>query len=431
MATLRDEINALNRAAPQPDPFSSFEFFENFLRCEKVHLQDRSLRLWFLTAFSATRLVGYLALKEVTHRVFGRHVSRLDFLVTHDADRPRLVTTPEFATQVCTAFYLHLLQRKREWSYLEFRQQEPDSPLFPPPPAIDLKEYLVRRWRSMDNGTIPVRWDSLDAYFKSLSKKFRSNVSRQMRSLLAAGSVEYLISADPATTPALFALYLDIEQHSWKSHDGVTIGRHSEWAAYFLGLLDARQPMKVSIQVLLLDGLPVAGLITGTFERGLYALHIVSDESMNLLAPGSAVLLMGMRQAIEGRYHFFNLLSGFGYYKERWQANMSETQNIQIYQVGGLAYWHRKLGDWARWLRSARPARAALLFNPMRRGAGERDGQQHPCGATPLCRRDSEQRTRTAALVAEVRKGAGEFLSAKEFAMVMPFETQRRTVVKK
>ena len=422
---LRDEVNALNRTGVRPDPFSTFEFFENFLRYDELFPQGESLRLWFLAAFDSGRLVGYMALKQTTHKVLGLRASRLDFLVTHDADRPQLVARPEHALAVSEAFYAYLLARKHEWSFLEFRQQDAASQLFPPPAAADLKGYWVRQWPSLDNGTIHVRWDTMDAYFRSFSKKFRSNVSRQMRTLLAAGEVEYLASSDPAATPALFELYHSIEPRSWKLRAGVAIGRYPQWVEYFKGLLDARQPMRVSIQVLLLDGVPIAGLISGAFLKGLYALHIVYDDHLSRLAPGSAMLLMGMRQAIEGRYAFFNLLSGFGYYKVRWQAQMTETRVAQIYRVGSLLFWRRVLGDCRRRVFPAKPEEAPALFNPMRRDVSEGESEQMEPGNTPELRTSPGERKSYAALIAEVRRGQGEFLSAAELAAAMPFDTQR------
>lgn len=424
-AFLRDEVNSLNRAGARPDPFSTFEFLENFLRHDEFFTRGQGLRLWFLAAFDAGRLVGYMALKQTTQRVLGLRASKLDFLVTHDDDRPQLVARPEHALAVSEAFYAYLLERKREWSFLEFRQQDAASPLFPPPAAVKLKGYLVRQWPSLDNGTIHVRWSTLDAYFKSFSQKFRSNVSRQMRSLLAAGEVEYLASSDPAATPALFELYHSIEPHSWKLRAGVAIGHYPQWVEYFKGLLDARQPMRVSIQVLLLDGAPIAGLINGEFMKGLYALHIVYDERLSRLAPGSAMLLMGMRQAIDGRYAFLNLLSGFGYYKARWQAQMTETRIAQIYRAGSLLFWRRVLGDWKRRVLPAGPKEAPTLFNPLRRDVNEHEGEQTGPGTIPKLPISREERERIAALIAGVRKGRGEFLSAAQLAAVMPFETQR------
>ncbi len=422
---LREEVNALNLASTRPDPFSTFEFFENYIRHDECFPEGQGMHLWFLAAFLDGCLVGYLALKQVTHKVLGLRTSKLGFFVTRDTDRPHLVARPEYLSQVSEAFYVYLLGRKQEWSFLEFQQQDDTSSLFPPPAAVDLKAYLVRQWPSLENGTIHVRWDTLREYFKALSKKFRSNVSRQMRSLLAAGDVELLASSDPATTPALFELYRSIEPRSWKSQANANIGRHPERIEYFKSLLDAQQPMRVSIQVLLLDGIPIAGLISGAFMKGLYALHIVYDDRLSRLAPGSALLLMGMRQAIDGRYAIFNLLSGFGYYKVRWLAEITETRIAQIYRAGGLLFWRRVFGDWKRWVLSAKSKETPVLFNPMRRDVSEREGEQTELGNIPKPQISPEERERIAALIAEVRKGQGEFLSTAELAAVMPFETQR------
>ena len=423
-AFLRDEVNALNRVSTRPDPFSTFEFFENYLRHDEAFPQGQGLHLWFLAALEAGRLVGYMALKRVTHSAMGLRAAKLDFLVTHDADRPQLVARPQDARAVSEAFYAYLLERRREWGFLEFRQQDAASPLFPPPAAIKLKGYWVRQWPSLDNGTIHVRWGTLDSYFRSFSSKFRSNVSRQMRSLLAAGDVEYLASSDPATTPVLFELYQSIEKRSWKSGAGVAIGRNPLWLAYFKDPHDVRHPMRLAIHVLLLDGMPVAGLITGAFEQGLYALHMVFDNSLSRLSPGSAVLLMGMRQAIDGRYAFVNLLSGFGYYKVRWHAQMAETRNAQIYRIGTPFFWRRLLGDMKRWVLPADAQRSAMHFNPARRDVVENYDEPLDVGRLNP-RLSAGERARVAGLSAQVREGRGEFLSASELAALMPFATQR------
>ena len=106
---------------------------------------------------------------------------------------------------------------------------------------------------------------------------------------------------------------------------------------------------------------------------------MVYDDRLRHLAPGSALQLMAMRQAIDGRYAFLNLLSGFGYFKVRWLAEITETRIAQIYRVGSLPFWHRKLGDWKRRLFVARSKEAPTLFNPVRRDVnGQEDGQTGP-----------------------------------------------------
>jgi CelD/BcsL family acetyltransferase involved in cellulose biosynthesis len=422
IAALREQIDALNLASARPDPFSTFEFYENYLRNEERFPRGKGLRPWFLVAFAAGRLVAYLALKQVAHRVMGLRALQIDWLTAHTADRPHLVAEVGYANEATEAFYAYLLERKREWSLLEFQQQDEASPLFPPPATPALEGCRVRHWPNMENGTIPVRWDTVHAYFKAFSKKFRSNVSRQIRTLFSAGEVECLMSSDPAITPYLFELYRIVESRSWKSTADAAIGRDPKWVEYTKGLLGARQPMHLSIHVLLLDGVPIAGLINGSFQKGLYALHMTYDQGLSRLAPGGAVLLMGMRQAIDGRFAFFDLLWGFGYYKTRWLAEMTETRSVQIYRKGGIFFWRRMLGDLKRRLPGRGTAQESALFNPASRDAIE---LQATPGAAPRLEMALGEKKRVATLVAKVRRGQGEFLSAAALASVMPFETHR------
>jgi hypothetical protein len=119
------------------------------------------------------------------------------------------------------------------------------------------------------------------------------------------------------------------------------------------------------------------------------------------------------------------MLSGFGYYKVRWLAEITETRVAQIYRVGSLLFWRRMLGDWKRRVFTGKSNETPVLFNPVRRNVnGQEDGQTEP-GKFPELQTSPEERARITALIAEVRKGQGEFLSKAELAAVMPFETTR------
>jgi hypothetical protein len=424
-ASLRDDVNELNRLSARPDPFSTFEFFENFFRHDEYAPEGHGFRLWFLTAFDAGRLIGYLALKRVTPTVLGIETATLSFFVTHDTDRPHLVAKPERVGEVCEAFYAYLLTRKREWSLLELQQQDDASPLFPPPPSVPFAGYRLGQWPSLENCTIPVRWGTLREYYRALAKKFRSNLARQMRLLLAAGDVQLLTSSDPSVTPALLELYCSIERHSWKSQAKASVGRHPKRIEYVRGLLAAEQPMRITIQLLLLDGVPIAGLINGAFMRGLYALHVVYDDRASRLAPGSAMLLLGMRQAIGGGYAFFNLLSGFGYFKARWLADVTATRIAQMYRRGTLLFWRRTLGDVKRRISKASSVSTRQSFNPARRDVQERWVEEAALDGALALETGPGEREHIDALVAAIRKGRGEFLCKAELAAAMPFDAER------
>ena len=418
----RAPINALNLASACPDPFSTFEFYEHYLRNAAAFPESGDLRLWLLLAFSGDDLIGYLALKQRTHQVLGVRASRLDLLTAYVADRPHVVTRPEDAQRVSAAIYAYLLSRQSEWSLLEFEQQDAASALLPPPAQAARGTCQTRQWPNTPIGIIEVRWDSVASYFAALSKKARSNVSRQMRALLAAGDAQLLTSSAPQATEALFQLYRSIEPHSWKAHADAGIGRNRQSIDFYSGLMDTSQLMRLVIQVLLLDGVPIAGLISATFGKGLYALHIVYDERHARLGPGSAILLLGMRLAIEGGCEFVNLQWGSGHYKSRWLAEMHETQSLQIYRVGTPFYWRRVLADvWRRCL--GKPSvEGRILFNPVRRALDKRAAS----GATrPAPLASAPERESHASLIERIRRCHGEFLSAAQLAAAMPFATQR------
>ncbi|MGA2551174.1 MAG: GNAT family N-acetyltransferase [Burkholderiaceae bacterium] len=421
-AFLRSEMNAVNLASSRPDPFSTFEFLENFLRHDDSPAEGSAPAVWFVTAFVSNELVGYLGLKLVKHRTLGFPTATLSLLATHDTDRPQLVARSEYVKEVKEAIYAYLLSRRREWALLEFHQQDDESSLFLPPNGLTLRGYYLREWPSMENCTIPIGWSSLQEYFQAIPAKFRANVRRQLRHLIAYGRLELLGSSDSSVTPFLLELYRTIEPFSWKADAYASIGRHPKRIEYFQGLLQASQPMRISIQVLLLDGTPIAGLITGTFGGHLYALQIVYDERFQRGAPGSAILLMGIRQAIESGCASFNMLSGFGYYKVRWLARLTSTRVAQIYRVGGPLFWSRLFGDARRRLHWGRSPPIAQSFNPAHRKAhlAKMEGVDRDHHAP---RNDPVEQERIAALIEKVRSGPCEFLSSEQLASAMPIRT--------
>jgi hypothetical protein len=434
IAALRPKINALNLASLRPDPFSTFEFYENLLRRGPSPPGGTRSRVWFLVAFIERELIGYLALEEVSETVLWRRRTRLGFLVAHDADRPHVVAKTEHVGIATEMFYEYLRERRHEWDLLELQQQDATSTLYPLPPGVHLKGCWVRCWPNFDNGTIRVRWTTLQEYFDALAPKFRSNFLRQMRKLFASGDLELLTSADPACTPALLELYCSIEKRSWKAQTDLTVSGSRERLDYFRALLDADQPMQAVIQILMLDGVPVAGMISGAFagpaDKGLYALHIVFDEHLSSAAPGSLSLLMGMRYAIEGRFAFLNLLSGFGYYKTRWLADMTATRAAQIYRIGSLFFWRRLLGDAWRWSSMRlHPALRGLL--PAARSHDMESTPREPT-ATESTRRTqpitAAERALFATLLAEAQRGKHEWLSAQELVAAMPLAARRAPV---
>ena len=414
---LREQINALNLASEEPDPFSTAEFYANFLE-RGLLLPQSELQLWFLAVFADTELLGYLALKRVVRRVLGVVTHGLEFLVGHEVDRPHLVARAEHLEAVSHAVFEYLLERRDQWSWLELQGQTAQSALDPMQLGLRLPGHMTRDFPNWENCTIPLRWPTVQQYVQAMSSNMRGELRRRLRRLLGLGQLEVLSSSDPQATPALFDLYCSIEQRSWKSATEVAIGGVVQ-AEYVRGLLAADQPMRIVIHIMLLDGAPIAGLICGLFTAPtgatLYALHLAYDSHFAAASPGSAVLLMGVRHAIEQGCTSINLLAGFTYYKRRWLAEITPRRSIQVYRHGSPLAWRRVLGDALRRVRGEsqgsttldplRPAQVISTAGPSRRasrGAGQLTG--------------TLERGQFAAKIAQAHLGMCETLAASEIA---------------
>jgi hypothetical protein len=213
--SFRDAVNALNLASVQPDPFSTFEFYEHCLNeARREARPERGFRLWLLLAFSDGELVGQMALKQRAYRPLGVPAVKLDWLTAYMFGRPHLVCRPGHARAVSKAMQAYLLGRRNEWSLLEFQQLDAGSELLSSESQLSGDAIIRRWWPNLSHWRIPVHGRTLDGYFAALPKKSRSNISRQMRSLMAAGEVQFLTSADPPTVVALFDLYRHVESRS-------------------------------------------------------------------------------------------------------------------------------------------------------------------------------------------------------------------------
>lgn len=410
-------MDALNLASAGPDPFSTYEFFAHCMRNAEAFPDGIATRPWLLLAFDDQVLIGYAALKQSQGRVLGFRASRLGWLTAYVADRPHVVARADDTMRASAAILAYLLDRRSEWSLLEFEQQDAASVL-PQVAAAQVEGACrIRHFPNMSVGVIALRWSGLAGYFAALPRKSRSNVGRQMRGLLVAGDVQLLSASTPAAAAALFELYRHIEPHSWKGRADLAIGSRPRSAAFLLGLMEPAQPMRVVVQVLLLDGMPIAGLIGGLFGQGLYAMHIVYDERRADLGAGSAILLLGIRLAIDSGAEFVNLQWGSGHYKTRWLADMHETQSLQVYRVGTPYHWRRVVGDVRRRVLGA-PQAAAATFNPVRRALPARAEPAAALGADP------SERATVAGLVDRAHRAAAECLCAAELAAAMSFATR-------
>ncbi|MGC4121419.1 MAG: GNAT family N-acetyltransferase [Myxococcales bacterium] len=347
LAPWRDRLHELHSHSALRSPFSTLDFFEAYLAHDEFLTEGVDLQVWFLVAFENGVPVGYLALRRTFDGFGPLRAAKLECLATHDVVQPHVVSRPEDEARCVEAFYRALLERKSEWSMLELKQQAPGAALFPPA-SVPMQGHYFRTFEAMTVSVIPNRYASFEGYLGALDKKFRANVRRQLRHLLAAGDVRVLYSTDPGATPAMLDLYLDVERRSWKARVAGTIGRDARRVAFFRAMLEGRMPFRMGVGLVLLDGLPIGGCITNLAGETLYVPQVVFDDHFAKLTPGYLIFPLLMREVIERRCTSLNLMSGFAYYKVKWGAEVVDCQSVQLFHLGSLLFFKALAGELKR-----------------------------------------------------------------------------------
>ncbi len=356
-------IDALNRESRRPCPFSTFDYLAALQRHDE---SGRPSRLCWLLAFSGNTLVGHLPLRHSEVLGLEGRSRKLELLSAGEADRPQLVARRRDEQRVRDAFMRHL-SWKPSWDVLELWDQDERSPLRYVPEELRRRAY-VRQIEGQPNTRIEVRWPTLADFGSELSKKFRQNLGRSVRRLLAAGEVELVVAEGAAAGPA-FEHYLDIEARSWKHIAGGSVQRHPERLALFRELVGRGSPMPMQVHLVTLDGVPIAAMLAGTFAGTLYALQTCYEQVCADLGPGQLLLAALVWRAIELRLSAVNLLHGSSYYKERWLAEVTPSTCVQIIRHGTRLHARALLGELKRSAMQRLLERPTPPYNPVKRVA--------------------------------------------------------------
>lgn len=420
-APWRGALDAINLAAPRPDPFSTFGFLEHYYEYDEYCPGGQGFTLWLLVVFRGQEPIGYLPLKHTEERVLGLQASKISFLVLHDTDRPHLVARTTDEPAVAKACFRWLADHGADWSLLEFHQQEAGSPLAQWPTELPRSHYRLAHWECHENSTLRIRWPNLAAYYAELSPNLRSSLSRLSRRLSETGNTEVVSTRDPACLPTLFELYLEVEERSWKANVGAGVGRSPLRENYMRELMRNRSLLEIDIKILLLDGVAVSGIMTGAFGDTRYLLQLAYDAALAKLGPGSPMLALCVRDSLlEGRTAF-NFLNGFAAYKTRWLAEVTPTRIVQFYRRGSLPDWRRRVGDLRRRLKRSGISDVPSRANPQRWNS-EQGGEGAEKAAEEVTWQAVPERTRATAAALQAAAAAGHLqrLAAADWLRLMP-----------
>ncbi len=414
LAPLASQLDELNDASMRPSPFGTFAYLRDYVTYDE---DGAPAELLLVTFWRDGALAGFLPLVRRVERFFGTDYVRLAQVMTGDADRPQLVCRASDSRDCAQAAYTYLCNLGEPWDMLELSDQDATSPMALPPSWLRERGFHARVFPTDPNTTIPLAYANLRDYFRAIDRKLRTNVARNVRRLFQSGEVRWLFSDDPEVTRSLLPHYLDLERRSWKMLGGGVISRHERRLAFFEALAggDHAPRLRLALGVVVVDGLPIAGMLAGIFGEQLYGFQTAFDEAYAELGPGQLVLLLIVGEAIARGLGAVNLMHGSTHYKERWLAESTPCFKVEIFRRGTAPYVRSRLGLLRHLGLSAAAVFApAGAYNPAKRKL-EGQGVILPADPEPMRRAFCEH---AATLPSHL------LLSPQALAAALPFSVQ-------
>lgn len=343
-ATLRLVAARLDRDLAMADPAFLRSYAQNFEYSDRPPVPE------ILVAERAGEAIGFLATRVGCREVLaGRFVRERTLLVTHDHDRLSLVATPADEDAVADALVADIL-REPGAGAIDVAGIQVGSALHR---ALHTQADRSLRWSCFDTAvepfcTVPVSYESIDGYFRSLSKQMRSNVSRQARRLFATGEVRLLAARGRDEVAPLFPAFLDLEQRSWKYAAQAGVLRAPKRTAFFHDVVNGNAAYEPSMVGVTLDGELIAALLLGRFGSSMTALEMSFDEERAALGAGQLLLILGMHEAIETASSSIAFLQHFSYFKKRWLADEVAVVSTRAVKVGSPLHVRHVVAEWQR-----------------------------------------------------------------------------------
>jgi hypothetical protein len=355
------EIDALNAASERPNPFLSGGFLVAYARrCE--YGSSRSVERLFLIR-EGSRLIGCfpMLIRPDATQAGSRSIKSMFrcmmFLGYIDTDQPTIISAPQDRDRCGQALVDHLCQHSADWDLVHLTGQLRSGPLYKAAHAASSWKIRVRDIHVAPYNEIQIHWNDLGSYFRSLSQKMRSNISRQARKLYGAGEVRLFYADGAQCVSAWFDAYCDLDSRSWKDGTAGSIRRHPGRVQLYRDIAAGNGGFEPSFIGIVLDGVLVAGLILGSnllaapHQHGIWALEMAYAGSHSKLGPGQLLFLLAMGQAIEQRHRHLNFMQNFDHYKHRWGATQINVTDVQIIRQFSLRNAFAVLGDLRRWMR--------------------------------------------------------------------------------
>lgn len=286
-------------------------------------------QLWLLTAWESGVLVGILPLMRVSAKKYGLRFRSLVPLGSPQCDISGILIDHSLSVSenILEIFRDYLVINQDQWDLLEFNQYSPTDPATLRMQALlqesgyflrqkDYKHYYVR---------METEWD---AYFKSLSRKFRKNLRRANRLAKETGSVTFTHLSGKNATWQAFQDIISINKHA---HFPLIYNSQKEQAFHKELLSVATGKHHLELFLLSIDDQPLAYEYGFSYAGRYEEWRIGYDTRFDpIISIGKLLSNWIMENIFKSNIKEIDFLRGEEAYKLEWKPEIRRYTKIRV-----------------------------------------------------------------------------------------------------
>jgi CelD/BcsL family acetyltransferase involved in cellulose biosynthesis len=345
------------------EPSMSFEWTRALAR---THLRDDDTSV-LVQLRRGGRLVGAVPLVARAPKVFGlRHRLLRPLAELKNTHSDLLIAGHD--PEALAALFDTLRPREYRWDSLRLSKLLEGASLTPVLEAGARRAGLIPRRRYRKPAYFLALPGTFEKYFAARSGKFRNHARRAEKKLRAAGRLQEVEIVTPEAFDAGYEALMEIERASWKEPHGTSMAAEAKQSALYREWGRTSPPGHVHLQLLLLDGEPIAHNL-GCVHRGTYYYLKTSYAARHRPLGPATFLRLSLIRSLIGRGVTAVDFCGPPYdWEQQWTTTCRWHQVLSIYAP---TLRGRILSALDPWTHYSTPAPVFGVENPRDQSAGE------------------------------------------------------------
>ena len=294
-------------------------------------------RLWVLLVRDQADVLAIAPMMVSRTRYSGMPVRMLEFITNKHVSRSNVIIA-EGNEEVLSALVRFWRENAREWDILRMVKIPRSSGVMASAVADLTKARLASYGPDEDERLYFIdSTGSIADYWASRPRKFRKNINEARNHLARAGASEYRVIEDREHLDGAISDLFALDQFSRKRNNPGPTAIYDDTEKAFSAAL-ARSLSHCAVHFLLVDGLPIAGLLTPIFDRTIYFLTTYFDNHYEHLDPGRNLIWRVIGHSWEkGNIDRIDF-NGNSAFVQRWTSDYEVLEHLSVCHRGPYSF---------------------------------------------------------------------------------------------